>query len=127
MTLHGHWDAMIQSSITKDNDNRVSEWSDSDENYDVKASGDHRPLYVENAINGRYPAISFDGSNVGLASDNQYSQLPNQPFTWIAAVQPTGTGWHNIFATNDAPWSDLNSGVWNWHPISMVSIHSNSA
>ena len=110
---------MIESTITKDSNNRVSQWSDSDENYDVKASGSQMPLYVANAING-HPAISFEGSDVGLAADVQYSQLPNQPFTWIAAVQPTGTGWHNIFATNDAPWSDANSGVYNYHPISMV-------
>ena len=113
---------MELTSITKDNSNKVSQWNDLDAHYDVKASGNSRPTYAENIIGGKYPAIDFTGSNIGLIADVKYSQVGNQPFTWIAALQPTATGWLNIFTTNDAPWSDLNSGVWNYHPISMVTL-----
>lgn len=108
---------METSSISKDGSNKVGIWTDVDENYNVKASGANRPEFVPSAING-FPAIDFTGANVGLCSDIKYSKAPNDPFTWIMAVQPSDSnGVTNLFTTGDNNWSALNTGRNDYYPI----------
>ena len=93
------------SRISKDHSDYVNIWSDSSQHYDLKASGNPRPKYVKKAINN-YPAVDFTGTNVGLVSNHKYSNGPNDPFTWIMAVQPKDSGDRpqNIFSTSDNNW-----------------------
>ena len=100
---------MDDSSIIKDESGFVEVWSDKAGNFDVKSSGQNRPEYAANAING-YPAINFTGSRVGLISDVKYSKSPNQPFTWIMAVRTTfdTQPYQNIFTTTGATWAETN-------------------
>lgn len=103
-------------------------WSDTNQNYDLKTSNPNfRPKYVTNAINN-FPAIDFTGNNVGLVSEHKYSNGPNDPFTWIMAVQakesdnPTH---QNIFSTSDNNWQGLNINRPDFIPVaaSNLGIH----
>ena len=123
--LKGHWDAMDLSSISKDQWNNVNMWSDSNQNYDLMTSNpDYRPKYVTNAINS-LSAIDFSGKNVGLVSEHKYSNGPNDPFTWIMAVQTKASDNQtpqNIFSTSDNNWQGLNINRADFYPVA-ASTH----
>ena len=117
---------MDLSSICKDTSDYVDMWSDSNSNgvyYDLKASGDNRPKYVADAINN-FPAIDFTGANVGLVSEHKYLKGPNEPFTWIMAIQGKDSGGggsrpphKNIFTTSDNNWAGLNINRDDLYPV----------
>ena len=123
--MNGHWDAMDSSRISKDDSNLVNRWSDSNQQYDLKASGENRPKYIANAINN-FAALDFTGVNIGLVSDHKYSNGPNDPFTWIMAVKPGKNTNANIFSTSDNNWKGLNIGRPDYHPVAATShgIHA---
>ena len=112
----GHWDAMDQSSIVRNESNYVEIWSDKMGNFDVKAFGQSHPEYVSNAIHGN-PAVNFSGSDIGLISDVRYSRLSNQPFTCIMVVQPTSDALEqHIFSISTANWTESGVGT-DYFPI----------
>ena len=111
----GHWDAMDESSIIKDEAGFVDVWSDKAGNFDVKSTStkstvqQDRPFYSADAING-YPAIAFFRPDAGLISDVEFSRIANQSFTWIMAVKTLSDTkpYQNIFTTTGATWDETN-------------------
>ena len=85
--LENHWDAMNQTTISLEYNNRVVKWKDLAGPHDVfnlQRSGDITPSFEENGINGK-PAIKFlgiqGGANSYLVSKEKHPTYGTLPFT----------------------------------------------
>ena len=89
-----HLDADDAGSITKDGDNKVSQWSDlsTEGNHATQATSASQPLWVDNVLNGK-PVIRFDGSDDYLGSGQIISTTA---FTVIALTYANRFGTDNV-------------------------------
>ena len=115
-SLIGHWDAMDQSSIVRNESGYIDLWTDKMGNFDLKSAGQSHPKYVSEAIHGN-PAVDFTGYDIGLISDVKYMRLSNQPFTCIMVVKPTSDDlFQHIFTVTSANWTESGIGT-DYFPI----------
>jgi len=78
-----HLDTSDADSITKNGDNKVSQWADlsGNNNHAIQGASGNQPLWVENVLAGK-PVIRFDGLDDYLQTAPFGSELP-QPNTII--------------------------------------------
>ena len=114
--LIGHWDAMDQSSIVRNESGYIEIWADKMGNLDLKSAGQSQPKYASEAIHGN-SAVDFTGSDIGLISDVKYIRSSNQPFTCIMVVKPKSDDlFQHIFTVTSANWTGSGMGT-DYFPI----------
>ncbi|CAK0910225.1 unnamed protein product [Prorocentrum cordatum] len=107
-SIEGGWDANF--GVTVDGSSNVLSWWDTTgKGYDVAPMyNTGAPMYSSTGING-HPAVHFENNEHLVSTQTHPSACtPDTSYTWIAVVKMEGTGWENIFSTQDACAQHLN-------------------